>query len=168
MANTYGFLKIASLWAKEQNRLHPLLLPSVLVLTCIPMAYAMNSVALGIFTLVTIFSFKKEDARLGLTQLLPVLLYVLMALSVFWSIDLSETVPSLSKELPLLLIPVCFMVFRQLPDDARKKIIRFYSIAMVCFCVFYLVKASVRFLASGDPVVFFYHELVTKDVNAIQ
>ncbi|RZJ29184.1 MAG: O-antigen ligase domain-containing protein [Flavobacterium sp.] len=167
MANTYNFLKTVSGWVNQQNRLHPLLLPIVLVLACIPMAYSVNSVALGIFVFSTLFFFKKQDAHFEFNLLLPVLLYALMALSVFWSIDLSETVPSLSKELPLLIIPVCFILFRALTDDIRQNIIRYYGIAMFAFCIFYLVKAAVRFAVSGDPVVFFYHQLVTEDVNAI-
>jgi hypothetical protein len=38
---------------------------------------------------------------------------------------------------------------------------------MVLYAVFYLSKAIYRFYTTGNKAVFFYHELVTKDVNAI-
>jgi O-antigen ligase len=38
---------------------------------------------------------------------------------------------------------------------------------MVAYSLFYLIKATIRFFVSQDTSVFFYHELVTKDVNAI-
>src|SRR5690606_22141422 len=74
---------------------------------------------------------------------------------------------ALSKEIPLLLIPIAFMMFPAFSTGQRKMIVKWYSWGIFAYCVFYLIKAVVRFAGSGEESVFFYHELVTKDVNAI-
>jgi hypothetical protein len=90
-----------------------------------------------------------------------------MVISIIWTIDLERTASALSKELPLLLIPVCFIVFRSFSSLEKEKIIKWFSFGIVAYSIFYLVKASFLFVISKDTSVFFYHELVTKDVNAI-
>jgi O-antigen ligase len=90
-----------------------------------------------------------------------------MLLSITWTIDFDRTVDALSKELPLLLIPICFLLFRSLTDLEKDKIIKWYSYGIVTYSIFYLTKAVTRYTISNDSSVFFYHKLVTKDVNAI-
>jgi O-antigen ligase len=134
---------------------------------CIPLSYAFNSIALVLLTLITIATFKKENLKVDANLILPVLLYLLMVLSITWTTDFERTVSALSKELPLLLIPVCFLLFRSFSTFEKDKIIKWFSFGMVVYSIFYLAKASVLFIISKDTSVFFYHELVTKDVNAI-
>ncbi|HEU0136996.1 MAG TPA: O-antigen ligase family protein, partial [Flavobacterium sp.] len=98
---------------------------------------------------------------------IPVLLYLLMLLSATWSIDPQSTYKSLLKELPLLLIPLAFMLARSFTADQKQKLIAYYSYGILLYAIFYIVKAMVRFAITNDSSVFFYHELVTKDVNAI-
>jgi O-antigen ligase len=90
-----------------------------------------------------------------------------MLLSFTWSIDKERTIAAISKELPLLLFPICFLLFRSFSEPEKHKIIKGFSYGMVAFSLFYLIKAAIRFFISQDTSVFFYHELVTKDVNAI-
>lgn len=90
-----------------------------------------------------------------------------MLFSVFWSIDKENTITSLLKEIPLLIIPICFLSFKTFPEETKTKIIEYYSHGIFMFCCFYFIKATIRFLITQDLNVFFYHELVTKDVNAI-
>ena len=59
------------------------------------------------------------------------------------------------------------MVMKPFSKEQVQKIIKYYSYAMVLYVAFYLVKAIIRFLLTNDSSVFFYHELVTKEVNAI-
>jgi hypothetical protein len=90
-----------------------------------------------------------------------------MLFSFIWSIDKERTIAAISKELPLLLFPICFLFFRSFSDLEKHKIIKGFSYGMVAFSLFYLIKATVKYVINSDPSVFFYHELVTKDVNAI-
>lgn len=167
MGNIYNYLNDAFQQLKQENSRHPSLLFVVLVALTIPLSYAVNSISLGILTLVTLLTLQKKHFKIDYYLLLPVFLYGLMVVSLFWSIDSSATLKSLSKELPLLLIPVCFMLFPTFSPEQKQRIMKYYSYGIVLFCLYYLVKAVVRFVISNDVSVFFYHELVTKDVNAI-
>ena len=73
----------------------------------------------------------------------------------------------LQKELIFLLVPLAFLVMPKLTLEQRHKIFGIYSYGMVLYCMFYLAKAIFRFISTGDLNVFFYHELVTLDLNAI-
>jgi O-antigen ligase len=139
----------------------------ILVLLSIPLSYFANSVCLGMLVVITAFYCKKQNLFLDKYLLLPIALYLLMLLSTFWSIDEKLTIPALSKELSLLIIPLCFLFFGVLSNDQKQKIIKYYSYGIFMFSVFYLIKATVRYFLTKDINVFFYHELVTKDVNAI-
>ena len=167
MGNTYNYLKNVFLELKQESNQHSSLLALLLVLLSIPLSYAINSISLGLFVIITAVNFKKNNFKVELYLLLPVVLYLLMVLSTFWSIDVDSTVKSLSRELPLLLIPLCFLVFRSFSLEQKQKIIKYYSHGILLFAFFYFIKALVRFYFTNDTSVFFYHELVTKDVNAI-
>lgn len=167
MANIFNFSKNVYQNLKQENSSHSTLLLIVLALLCIPLSYAFNSIALVFLFVVTLISFKKQNIKLDLNLILPIVLYVLMLLSITWTIDFERTLNSLSKELPLLLIPVCFLLFRSFSAIEKEKIIKWYSYGIVAYSMFYLAKALLRFIISKDTSVFFYHELVTKDVNAI-
>jgi O-antigen ligase len=167
MANIFNFSKNVYQNLKQENSSHSALLLVLLALLCIPLSYAFNSIALVFLLIVTLLSFKKQNLKLDLSLILPIVLYVLMLLSITWTIDLERTLNGLSKELPLLLIPVCFLLFRSFSALEKEKIIKWYSYGIIAYSLFYLAKALLRFIISKDTSVFFYHELVTKDVNAI-
>jgi O-antigen ligase len=59
------------------------------------------------------------------------------------------------------------LLFRSFSTEQKQNIIKYYSHGILLFTVFYFGKALIRFLITKDTSVFFYHELVTKDVNAI-
>jgi O-antigen ligase len=167
MANIFNFSKNVYQNLKQENSSHSALLLVLLALLCIPLSYAFNSIALVFLLIVTLLSFKKQNLKLDLSLILPIVLYVLMLLSITWTIDLERTLNGLSKELPLLLIPVYFLLFRSFSALEKEKIIKWYSYGIIAYSLFYLAKALLRFIISKDTSVFFYHELVTKDVNAI-
>ncbi len=167
MGNIYNYLKLAFLDLKQYTTRHPYLIFVLLVLLTIPLNYAVNSIALALFAIFTIVTFKKAHFVFNANLLLPVLLYVLMVGSYAWSIDGQSTIGALSKEVPLLVLPLAFMMFPAFSSGQRKLVIKWFSWGIVGYCVFYLLKAAVRFAMTGDESVFFYHELVTKDVNAI-
>ena len=167
MENIFNFSKNVFQNLKQEYNNHPSLLFVLLALLCIPLGYAFNSLSLALLIIITLINFKKSDFSFKNYLIFPIVLYLLMLLSLTWSIDTDRTIAAISKELPLLLFPICFLLFRTFSDDEKQKIIKGFSYGMVAFAVFYLINASIRFLSSQDTSVFFYHELVTKDVNAI-
>lgn len=167
MENIFNFSKNVFQNLKQEYNNHPSLLFVLLALLCIPLGYAFNSLSLALLIIITLINFKKADFSFKNYLIFPIVLYLLMLLSLTWSIDADRTIAAISKELPLLLFPICFLLFRTFSDDEKQKIIKGFSYGMVAFAFFYLINASIRFLSSHDTSVFFYHELVTKDVNAI-
>jgi hypothetical protein len=167
MATTYNFLKSA--WQQKKLKLQqynvaPVLIAAVLL--TIPLPYIVNSIAVILFAAYTLFTAKTYKLSFPVVLLLPVLLYGLMAVSVIWSIDASESVRALSKELSLLVIPLSFLFYK--PDSSAKSfVLKNFSYGMAAYAVLYLARAGVRYFITGAADVFFYHELVTKDVNAI-
>ena len=167
MANIYNSLKNVFQDLKKENSANKAFVPVILVLLSIPLAYVLNSIALGILIISVIISYKKGHLSLQKNLIYPIALYLLMALSFTWSIDKDSTLKALSKELALLVIPLVFLFMKNFTEDQKQKIIRYYSYGIFLFVVFYYLKAVIRFAMTQDTAVFFYHELVTKDVNAI-
>jgi hypothetical protein len=167
MENTYNYLKNPFQELQSETRQNPLFLVLLLVLFTIPMGYAVNGIAVGLFGLGTLITFKKQNFKLENNLILPIVLYLLMAGSILWSRDIDATVRAISKTLPILVFPLCFMAMPKFSVIQKQKLISFYSNGIVVFTLFYLAKATVRFFTTFDSSVFFYHELVTEDVNAI-
>ncbi len=167
MANTYNYLRIALQKLKGENSRNPAFFYITLVACCIPLSYGINSVALGLLVLYSVITFKKANFRLEKTLMLPVVLFALMSLSLLWTHDTAGSLRALSKGLPLLIIPMCLLILPPMSQKQVRAIFRYFSYGMVVFTIFYLLKSLIRFAISGDTDVFFYHELVTEDVNAI-
>jgi O-antigen ligase len=167
MENIFNFSKNAIQNLKQEYNNHPSLLFVLLSLLCIPLGYAFNSISLALLIISTLINFKKVNFSFENYLIFPIGLYFLMLFSFTWSIDKERTISAISKELPLVLFPICFVLFRSFSELEKQKIIKGFSYGMVAFSFFYLIKAIIRFFISKDTSVFFYHELVTKDVNAI-
>lgn len=167
MENTYSFLNNVWQDIKQENKQHFSFIPFLLVVCTIPMSLGINNVCLVLFLLSVLIKFNPKNFNFQPWLLPSIALFVLMALSYFWSIDAKATLKAIPKEIALLVIPLFFMIMKPFSREQVQKIKQYYSYAMVLFVVFYLIKALVRFILNGDTNVFFYHELVTKEVNAI-
>lgn len=160
LKNVYQNLKAETL----QNKAFLFLLLMLLVL---PLGHAVNSIAVGIFVFAAIISSKKGSFKLEFVLILPILIYFLMALSLIWSLDTSETLKALGKVVPIILIPIAFMLMPKLSESSKQNFLKYYSYGISISSFLFLIKAVVRYFISGNSDVFFYHELVTKEVNAI-
>ena len=167
MANTYNYLKNVYHDIKLETKENPSFLFLLFVLFTIPLGYAVNGIAVGLFALVTLLTFKKQNFKADINLVLPILLYILMAVSIFWTKDIESTSRAISKVLPLLILPLCFMAMPKFSEAQKRKLINYYGIGILIFTLFYLIRALLKFLETKDTAVFFYHELVTEDVNAI-
>ncbi|MFT3794540.1 O-antigen ligase family protein [Flavobacterium sp.] len=167
MEHTSNYLKTVLLNLRQESKEHPTLLLIALSLLTIPLPYVCNSISVILLVGTTLITAKKRNVHLETRLLLPIGLFVLMMVSLLWSVDFRVSVKALQKGIPLLLVPLCFMIFPALDCLQKQKILRYFSYGMVGFTLFWLIKALVRFVAGQDSSVFFYHELVTEDVNAI-
>ena len=160
LKNVYQNLKAETL----QNKAFLFLLLMLLVL---PLGHAVNSIAVGIFVFAAIISSKKGTIKLEWVLILPILIYFLMAASLIWTIDTSETLKALGKVVPIILIPIAFIIMPRFSDRSKQNFLKYYSFGVSISSFLFLIKAVIRYFLSGNSEVFFYHELVTKEVNAI-
>lgn len=131
------------------------------------MRYAYNSIAIGLFIGISLLTFRKQHFKLEKALLIPIALYVLMVCSLLWTEDPEATRKALFKVFPLLLVPICYLVNKSFSSQQVRKIITYFGYSYFVFAVFYIVRAVFRFFQTQITDVFFYHELVTADVNAI-
>jgi len=158
----------------KENKNNSSFIPTLLVLVTIPLSFAINNVALGILIAVSLFTFRKKNFSLQTELIVPILLYFLMVFSCFWSVDIKSSLVALSKEIPLLLIPLCFLIFKTFFIEQKQKLVAFFSYSMLLYALYYVVRALIRYFISKDTRVFFYHGednedygLVPKLLNAI-
>ncbi|MDI1254749.1 MAG: O-antigen ligase family protein [Flavobacterium sp.] len=137
------------------------------ILLAIPLKYIFGSISCILFLLVAFSSLHPIKFKFNKTLLLPVLFYVLMLLSLIWTRDVHATKSGLQKEVLLFLIPTAFLLVPNLGKIQRDKIFRIYGFGMVGYALYYFGNALFRYIATGNKAVFFYHELVTLDLNAI-
>ena len=138
----------------------------LLVLITIPFANILNSICIGLLFAFSLVFFNKNNFDKNTSLLLPIVLYALMALSFFWSIDKSTSIKSLLKEISLFLIPLVFIFSKTIFKQEKDKIIKYFSYSIVIFSTYFIVTAFFNFLINNKNS-FFGHELVTKDLNAI-
>jgi O-antigen ligase len=168
MANTYNFFNTASLSINNIIKgpaTFTVLLAAILI--TIPMNFAYGSIACIIFLLYTFASVRRGSFTVNKTLLLPMALYVLMALSLLWTGDFDATLSGLRKELLLLVMPFAFLFIPNLTKETLSNVFRIYGFAMVGYALYFGLMALVRYVKSGNKEVFFYHDLVSIELNAI-
>jgi hypothetical protein len=82
-------------------------------------------------------------------------------------VDFKATVSGLKKLLVFLLIPLVFLFIPKLKSIQISKIIRLFGFSMVFYAIYFFINAILKYFATQNPEVFFFHELVTLDLNAI-
>ena len=174
MKNIYSFLPNAYQEILEEQKLNKSFVPFLLLLVTLPTLLAINSITTAIFIFSVLFFNRKDKISYSSTLLLPIILFIWMAISFFWSIDKAATIPAISREIVLLLIPAAFLIMGPFHKNQVDKLIKYYSYAMVFYASFFLLRALIRYMISGDQRAFFYHGeydddfgLVPKLLNAI-
>ncbi len=137
------------------------------VLITIPLENIYASIAIILFVIVSLFKIKHKIFSFNTFLVLPIGLYFLMVLSLFWTHNFKYSLSGLQKELPFLVIPLVFAFLPKMDKNSAYKVYRSFSLAMVFYGLYYLINAAFRYAATGNKEVFFYHELVNKDLNAI-
>lgn len=138
---------------------------AVLVATVFPLN--IGSIAIIIFILFSISRKNELKFKFNFALVLPIALYVLMAVSLFWTHDIIATLNGLQKEAVFLVLPIIFMLLPKISKEAMFKIIRIYSFGMVAFAIFCFARAIIKYNEIQTNEVFLFHNLVTVDLNAI-
>lgn len=167
METICSYLKNACQEIITESKRNPPVVALILVLLTLPLSYGSNSVAVFIFVLTIIFSFKKNTFKVEKNLIMIIMLYFLMVISIFWSNDVGATLNAISKGLPLLVFPICFMIMPSFDESRKQFILKNFSFGMLFYIFFFLIKAMIKFVITKNAGVFFYHELVSEDLNAI-
>ena len=133
MGNTYNYLTTVIRDLKEGFKTSPSLFLITLVLLTIPLNYAVNSIALGVYFGMTLLGIRKNTFKIDNNLLLPIMLFVLMAVSLIWTHDMSSSLKALSKSLPLLVVPICFFITSPLNKEEKEILIKNFSYGMLFF-----------------------------------
>lgn len=157
MNNIYNFL--STVWKEllEENKQNKAFIPFLLLLITLPLAMAINNILLGVFFVSALLYGQKNNLVWSFAFLAPILLFFWMGISYFWSIDIKRTLSAIPKEIPLLLIPVAFVLIPAFTKEQKEKILKYYSYTMLVYVVFFLSRAFVRFLITKETTFFFYH-----------
>jgi O-antigen ligase len=173
MMTIYNFLRNVFLNLKLENNQNASFGFVLFLLVSIPLPFFVNNIALGLLTVSFFLNFKNTNFEKTPLFFLPIVMFLLMAVSYFWSINKEETLRAIPKEIGLFLIPLMFMKVR-FSINQKTNILKYYSYSMVILVVVFLFRASVRYLINQDSRVFFYHGendddygLVPKLLNAI-
>ena len=80
----------------------------LLLLICtIPLPNVINNIVTGILVLFTLSQLKRTSFYFTKEMILPIILFVWMAISCIWSTDFIGSLHALPKESSLLLLPFC-------------------------------------------------------------
>lgn len=137
------------------------------VLLTLPLNFAYGSFSCMLFFLYAFLFLRPLKFKPNKALILSIALYFFMICSLLWSNDLAATKSGLQKEIPLLIMPVIFLFIPNLSREIIFRVFRFFSFGMVFYGVYFIMRAVVRYLDFRNSSVFFYHELVTKDLSAI-
>ncbi len=148
------------------EKLHGFLIAALLV--SIPLPYAYSTTIIIIVLAASLYSsfyhkiiFKKEF-------LIPILFYLLMVISLLWSINLDKSLRGLERQIFFLLIPLSFIL---MPHISRKVLLHslyVFAVSLAVYCLLFTIYAGILVVSNEDNSVFYYHTLVAPlELNAI-
>lgn len=141
-----------------------------MVLSTLLVGYAPSSIAIGVFiffaTRYAIVHGQKQ--KIDFALMLPIALYMLFLLTLFWTVDDKQTTKGLSRTILLFIIPAVFNVIPKFNLKLFNLILRIFTAANVFFGMVFLISSFFSYLKSHSLSVFTYHELVSVlELNAI-
>ena len=134
-----------------------------LVLSTLLIGYAPSSIAMGVFVFFSVrYSvIHKNKIKVDITLILPILLYLLYGLTLFWSVNQSGTKIGLEKTVVLFVIPLTFGLLPKFSKKNYNIVFRYFTKINILFGLFFLIVAIVNFFKTRSLSVFTYHELVS-------
>jgi O-antigen ligase len=145
-----------------------ILLAITIYLITLPLAkLGYNNLALGILILSLFINRKYITFNRNKALYLPIIFYLFLVLSLFWTINSKESTKALSKEITLFIVPIVFLFIPKFSKADVRRVLKNFSYAMSIYSTGILINAAYRYVKTKNIDVFFYHELVTLNVNAI-
>jgi len=141
-----------------------------LVLSTFLLGYAINSIALGVFIFFSIryYFIRRDKIKIEFTLVLPILLYLLFFLTIFWTANQSKTIIGLERTIALFLVPSAFIVIPKFSSENISIIFKYFTVSNLLLATFFLTASAIRYFKTNNLEVFRYHDLVSVlKLNAI-
>ncbi len=139
-----------------------------LVLMSIPFRYAYSSITLIILLAVSLIHALYRPKVLRFGYIIPAALFLLMVLSISWSVDIHKSIRGLERQLPFLLIPLAFWMMPTIKKEQFNKALSLFAYWMALFGMVLIARAAFRYWEGSGTWAFTYHSLVDLfNLNAI-
>ncbi|MDO5655130.1 MAG: O-antigen ligase family protein [Flavobacteriaceae bacterium] len=134
---------------------------SFVLLCSIPLRYAYSSVAVGLFVgLNIIFGIPAISRKKEAINYLLISLFLLIGISFFWSENPDFTLKSLTRFLPLGLLPLSLFFSPVLSQDKFYDLWRYFGVFLAVLFWCFLFVAFLKYQIFQENSFFFYHNLV--------
>lgn len=171
MESIWHFLKkFLNIEHQEDYSVNVFVLLIALLLSTLLLPFAISNILMILFVLYTIYYVYKNKIKPHFSYIsyLFFFLYFLMLISWFWSIDKPMTFVALQRSIHYFLIPFLFAYLPKFRDKEVNTILRFFSISMVLYALFFLFSGSIHFLKTGSVEQLSHHALVSPlDLNRV-
>ncbi|NCT08492.1 MAG: O-antigen ligase family protein [Flavobacteriia bacterium] len=132
-----------------------------LILITLPLGgYAINSIVVILFFLLSIYRFvkTKQSLKFSKISILFIAFYFLGVLSLLWTDSIKNTLEGLSRFLSFLILPIAFTL------NSEKKfgidsILDKFSKSMVIYAFYCILSGIIKSIIHNDINFMFYHEL---------
>jgi len=143
----------------------------ILILVTLPLGgYAINSIAVILFFIASIFSYSRNKPTLYFSKIVYSFfaIYSLFLLSLVWTDNLQNTLDGLVRFLSYLVLPIAFLLNTNHTFN-KEKILRTFSKSLIFFAVYCILFGVVKVIINKDFSYLFYHELSgnLSNLNAI-
>lgn len=143
----------------------------MIILVTLPLGgFAINSIAVILFFITSIFNYFKKKPKLHFSKIFVLFfaIYLLFVLSLIWTDNTQKTLDGLVRFLSYLVLPIAFL-FNENNMFNKEKILRIFSKTLLIFagyCIFFGMLNSIK---KEDTTYLFYHELSgnLSNLNAI-
>lgn len=171
METTLNYLKNAWQAVKNKNNFFTILVALLLVSNAYGLAF--SNIVFGILIVYVLFG-QKVQLNFKINYLIPILFYIVMVLSLIWSIDKSATIKALSKEIYFLIIPLIFIFKNRNTPFSKDLFYKIFASFLSVVALFYIIMGVFNFIKFDDISYLVYHDtnydskgLVPYKVNAI-
>lgn len=142
-----------------------------LILITLPLGgYAINSIAVILFFLLSIYRFVKTKQRIYLPKISIFFLsfYFLCLLSLFWTDSIKNTSDGLSRFLSFLILPTAFLLNSEI-NFSIDKILDKFSKSIVLYALYCFIIGVIKSIKNNNTTYMYYHDLSSNlsQLNAI-
>ncbi|RLD27268.1 MAG: hypothetical protein DRI75_09980, partial [Bacteroidetes bacterium] len=100
-----------------------------LVLSTLLIGFAPSSIALGVLSFFSLWYtiVSKRKIKLQFELLIPISIYVLFVLTLFWTINIDLTIKGLERTISLCVVPIIFLILPKFNLDRTKLVLEYFT-----------------------------------------